>query len=203
MKINSSVEIAGESVVLVPYLHHHVDKYHRWMSNSELQELTASDPLSLEEEYRMQQSWRSDKDKCSFIVLDGQCERRCRNREDEIKSMIGDTNIFLVDSEDASKGEIEIMIAERGHRRKGRGREATLLMLRYGVEQLNIKNYEAKIGYTNDPSVNMFKKFGFTETSRSDVFKEMTLSVSVTNEWIIWLKESTPSYHLSSYKNSE
>lgn len=37
-------------------------RYHKWMTNKELQELTASEPLTIEEEYEMQASWRNDKD---------------------------------------------------------------------------------------------------------------------------------------------
>ena len=33
-------------------------------------EMTASEPLTIEEEYEMQQSWLEDPTKCTFIVLD-------------------------------------------------------------------------------------------------------------------------------------
>jgi hypothetical protein len=47
--------------------------------------------------------------------------------------MIGDTNLFLHHSEDSTRlAEAEIMIAEKSARRKRRGWEAMLLMLRYG-----------------------------------------------------------------------
>jgi len=47
--------------------------------------------------------------------------------------MIGDTNLFFFRSEDCVQlAEAEIMIAEESARRKRRGWEAMLLMLRYG-----------------------------------------------------------------------
>ncbi|RKP16196.1 hypothetical protein ROZALSC1DRAFT_17884, partial [Rozella allomycis CSF55] len=66
-------------VILVPYEKRHVGKYHLWMKNPDLQELTCSEPLTLEEEYAMQKSWREDVDsnislklykELTFIVLD-------------------------------------------------------------------------------------------------------------------------------------
>ena len=46
--------------------------------------------------------------------------------------MIGDVNLFLTDPEDRTVAEIELMIADPAFRRLGLGREAALLMLRYG-----------------------------------------------------------------------
>lgn len=62
MKINQNTIIQGKKVILVPYKHEHVALYHEWMKNTLLQELTASEPLSIEEEYQMQQNWCQDSD---------------------------------------------------------------------------------------------------------------------------------------------
>jgi hypothetical protein len=53
--------------------------------------------------------------------------------------MIGDTNVFMTDDTDATLAEIEIMIAETGYRKNGRGKESTLLMLKYGEEKIRQK----------------------------------------------------------------
>jgi len=39
------------------------------MENKDIQELTASLPLTIDQEYEMQQTWLNDKDKCTFIIL--------------------------------------------------------------------------------------------------------------------------------------
>lgn len=70
MRANSNITLMGKSVVLVPYRKEHVPLYHSWMKDSELQQATASEPLTEEAEYEMQRSWCEDEDKCTFILLD-------------------------------------------------------------------------------------------------------------------------------------
>ena len=47
-------------VSLVPYQKKFVEKYHHWMCDPEIQEQTASEPLTIEEEYDMQKTWLED-----------------------------------------------------------------------------------------------------------------------------------------------
>ncbi|KAI5642306.1 acetyltransferase (GNAT) domain-containing protein [Phthorimaea operculella] len=183
MKLNSDTKIVGQKIILVPYREHHVPRYHEWMRSEELQKLTASEPLTMEEEYEMQRSWREDEDKCTFIILD-KCDYE--QHHDEIDSMIGDTNIFITDRQ-LEIGEIEIMIAEEYSRGKGLGWEAVVLMLLYGIKFIHLKSFEAKISLTNQISIKMFRKLGFEEKSRSEVFQEVTLEKKVSDEWVKWL----------------
>ncbi|KAI1733641.1 acetyltransferase domain-containing protein [Xylaria scruposa] len=155
MRVNENTAISTSKILLVPYDAHHVVRYHEWMQNEFLREATASDLLSLEEEYENQQSWRTAHDKLTFIV----CQPADQNGDvvviragddDAPLRMVGDVNLFLTpldDDDDGDKdingieekkdetrcvkGEIDIMIALPEHRRRGLGEAAVRAFLRY------------------------------------------------------------------------
>ncbi|XP_078466983.1 alpha/beta-tubulin-N-acetyltransferase 9 isoform X2 [Lampetra planeri] len=166
MRVNANTLLEGRHVVMVPYEREHVPRYHTWMQSAELQKLTASEPLSLEQEFAMQRSWREDPDKCTFIVL----ERAAWDREPCSE---------------------ETCMAEPTCRGKGLGREATLIMMQYGLQNLGIKTCQAKIGMDNVVSISMFKKMNFKEVSRSNVFQEVTLQLLMDADSSAWLTEQT------------
>ena len=245
MRLNANLAIRGERVVLVPYRHEHVARYHEWMQDPQLQargarskgagsqcapcrphsskpparplsprpplqELTASEPLSLEEEYEMQRAWAEDADSASvggnrptrvlvacawlvaappgcpphaslplapcaaeltFILLDPSapdtpgtgahgggmagarpppgrpaslplaalpaCARGLSHAACPAHpARPGDVNLFLNDHDEPHTGEVEIMVAEPGARRRGLGREALLLFMAYAASRL-------------------------------------------------------------------
>nr|XP_060620714.1 alpha/beta-tubulin-N-acetyltransferase 9 isoform X2 [Anolis sagrei ordinatus] len=189
MRINQNTVLQGKRVTLVPYTSAHVPRYHEWMKSEELQRLTASEPLSLEQEYEMQRSWREDTDKCTFIVLD--TDKWSRQKATEEECMVGDVNLFLTDPENLKVGEIEIMIAEPSNRGRGFGKEATLIMMSYGMLHLGITIFEAKIGLENEASIGMFKKIHFKEVGVNNIFQEVTLRIIVDEQERQWLLEQT------------
>ncbi|KAH8395903.1 hypothetical protein KR215_010186 [Drosophila sulfurigaster] len=191
MRLNEHTKLVGQQVILVPYEARHVPKYHEWMSCPTLRNLTASDELTLSEEYDMQRSWREDNDKLTFIVL---CAETYANTNDEIAAMVGDTNLFLRYDDDEEEGnqyvaEAEIMIAATEARGKGYGREAMLLMFKYAQNHLSVTKFEAKIDMDNQISLRLFENFQFVEVRRVEVFHEVTLERKVTPHWLTWLDQ--------------
>lgn len=189
MKLNENTKIIGTGVILVPYKKEHVLKYHTWMLSEDLRNLTASEPLSLEEEYMMQQTWHLDENKCTFIILDKEIYSQTK---DEIGAMIGDTNFFFSNENEALSAEAEIMIAEVASQGKKRGWEAMLHMILYGIVFIHIKHFVVKIGESNSKSINMFLKMGFVTTKTVDVFNEITMERDVDSNWIEWIKCQLP-----------
>ncbi|XP_019321858.2 alpha/beta-tubulin-N-acetyltransferase 9 isoform X1 [Panthera pardus] len=199
MRLNENILLLGKKVVLVPYTSEHVPRYHEWMKSEELQRLTASEPLTLEEEYSMQQSWREDADKCTFIVMDAE-KWQAQPRTTEESCMAGDVNLFLTDPGEPSLGEIEVMIAEPSCRGKGFGTEAVLMMMSY-VTKLGLTKFEAKIGQGNEPSIRMFRKLHFEQVAVSSVFQEVTLRLTVTERERQWLLEQTSHVEEKRYRD--
>lgn len=172
--------MVGEKVILVPYMKEHVPRYHVWMQDPAILQATASEPLTLDQEYEMQLSWVQDPLKQTFIVLDKELVvGDFIHGEPHSEAMVGDVNIFMNDSDDPQIAEVEIMIAEPKSRGKGLAKESILVMMAFAVENLGIHKFRAKIGESNEASLNLFKKLGFMETSRSEIFKEVTLELPV------------------------
>ncbi|KAL1129221.1 hypothetical protein AAG570_013750 [Ranatra chinensis] len=194
MRLNSCIKICCKNVVLVPYRKRHVEKYHTWMESETLRKQTASERLNLEEEYEMQQTWLNDENKCTFIVLDAET---WNHSSDETKSMIGDANLYIKKNDTEVIGEVGVMIADKNFRGRGLGREAALLILRYGAEEIKVNKFQAIISMDNVISVNMFKKFKFCIESESAVFNEVTLSRHVDSDWLEWVRKETSDYKLS------
>ncbi|EAL70992.1 N-acetyltransferase 9 [Dictyostelium discoideum AX4] len=183
MKINSNTIIIGKKVILVPYKKKHVEKYWKWMQSEEIREQTASEELTIEEEFENQESWFKDDHKITFIILDkdllleNEKDSNGYSNENDIKSMIGDVNIFFNQYEDEGTAELEVMIAEPTSRRKGLAREAISIIMGYGIEHLSTitKKYIVKIGESNQPSIQMFKSMNFKQIGSVNVFKEILL----------------------------
>ncbi|XP_014259566.1 N-acetyltransferase 9-like protein [Cimex lectularius] len=192
MRLNISTKIVGNKVILVPYRISHVEKYHKWMEDEDLRLQTASDRLTLHEEYEMQQTWLNDVKKCTFIVLD---KETMLETNDEVESMIGDANVYLKDSYDGLVGEIGLMIAEPKFRGKGMGREVALLIMRYAVTAIKVKKFEAIVSLNNENSIKMFNSLNFQEESKSTFFKEITLVRQVDEEFTDYLFSNTKEYN--------
>ncbi|KAL0445404.1 UNVERIFIED_CONTAM: N-acetyltransferase 9-like protein [Sesamum latifolium] len=153
------VSLEGEKVILVPYMKEHVPKYHVWMQDPSILQATASEPLTLDQEYEMQLSWIQDLLKQTFIVLDKELVvGEFIHGEPHTEAMVGDVNIFMNDPDDPQMAEVEIMIAEQKSRGKGLAKESILLMMAFAVENFGIHLFRAKIGESNEASLNLFQK---------------------------------------------
>ncbi|KAK1979302.1 N-acetyltransferase [Colletotrichum cereale] len=155
MRLNEQTVIATSRVTLVPYEARHVERYHEWMSDPDIQEATASEPLTLEEEYENQQSWRTSHDKLTFIIchpLPASSETKSESVQagevDAPEYMIGDINFFIYPNDDDDDdddddetvqamtkgsyvGEVDVMVASKEHRGKGIGYAAVTALLKY------------------------------------------------------------------------
>ena len=195
MRLNESLLLQGPLARLVPYRPEHVPQYHAWMQDPALLELTCSEPLSLEEERANQISWCEDELKLTFIV----CAAPPGEPLGDLRhGMAGDVNAFFVawdteSDEPAAPGadpdsqpllaEVEIMVADSAQRRRGLGREASLLFLQCVASRVpRVCAFCAKIGEDNEPSLRLFQQLGFREHKRLTAFQQVELRMPLTAE---------------------
>lgn len=169
------------------------------MKDEEVQIATASEPLSLEEEYEMQRSWRDDHDKLTFIVCVPEDNKKLtqvtKGSSDAPSRMIGDVNLFLSQADEDDEGcigELELMIAPISQRRQGYGRAAILTFLHYiqqnlerllteyrqklSLDKMSLLQLRVKIGSKNEKSIKLFKSIGFIQVEEgANYFGEIEL----------------------------
>lgn len=140
----------------------------------------------------MQQSWRLDGDKLTFIT----CHPHAQSVSvEEVQAMLGDVNLFIVTNEEENGevslvGEFELMIASKEDQRKGHGRAAILIFLRYVLRHQQsllgeyfrfpraqaqisqLEYFRVKIKETNARSIALFESLGFKKTEPSPNFFE-------------------------------
>ncbi|KAI9823648.1 MAG: hypothetical protein M1819_001161 [Sarea resinae] len=156
MLINKDTAISTSKILLVPYSESHVPVYHEWMKDEDILAATASEPLTFSEEHAMQQSWRTDSDKLTFIACLPISSSDASSRESESivvaesddaeDRMLGDINLFLTENDEEEEekekpstsptvvGELELMIASKPHQGHGYGRASLLSFLNYIVK---------------------------------------------------------------------
>lgn len=133
--------------------------------------MTASEPLSLVEEYAMMHDWFHDTDKLTWIITD-QADALTHS---ELDAMAGDVNLFFNDVDDSDTAEIDVMVAEKKYRRRGFASRAIQLAMSAARERLGTTKFRAKIKLNNEPSLRLFAKLGFVEECRVEVFNEVHL----------------------------
>lgn len=171
----------------------------------------------------MQQSWRRDHDKLTFIIClplhasSAAGVRLDSTVDDAPDAMLGDVNVFFTPSDDNAQsllGELEIMIARPDQRRRGHGRAAILVLMRYicahldailneyrrgcfvsSETPLTLSHFRVKIGQGNDRSLRLFESLGFVRTtSEANYFGEYELRLDLATARALVDKLSDISY---------
>ncbi|KAI9818081.1 MAG: hypothetical protein M1827_000706 [Pycnora praestabilis] len=224
MIINKDLAILSGNILLVPYYEHHVVTYHEWMKDESIQKATASESLTIEEEYSMQRSWRKDSDKLTFIICSAPDD--CPDEiflgvHDVPKRMLGDLNLFLTTEEDGVVGEIEVMIATKLHQGQGFGRSGLVAFLTYiGSHEEDIlwdygeqngaksdgwiRYLRVKIDKDNTRSIKLFESIGFVKIAKeANYFGEFELRVDFQELQGVLKRFKVEDYRELTYRNLE
>lgn len=188
MRANADLVLAcpaAPRVALVPYTRAAVPTYHVWMEDAALRAATASERLTLADEYAMCDAWAGDDDKLTFLIVVGQGGSGHGDSSSPSPRFtpVGDVNLFFNDPDgDRSIAELEVMVAVPSARRGGVASTAIALMLAWAADAVGVRRVVAKVGCDNAPSLAMFRRLGFDDVGGSAVFNEAHRALDVGSE---------------------
>lgn len=150
MPIMTVLEIKGEKVQLRSIQETDTDNIVRWRNSWHVKSMLFTQDDLLPKQHT---SWLKnyvETGKCiQFIITDK-----------DINRPVGTTFLKNIDTI-SSSAEFGIFIGEQSGMGKGLGYESTCLMLRYGLETLNLKKIYLSVFKNNKAAVNCYLKAGF------------------------------------------
>ncbi|EPS43066.1 hypothetical protein H072_2942 [Dactylellina haptotyla CBS 200.50] len=208
MRLNESVAVITNKLVFLPYEASHVETYSEWMGSEAIREATASERLSLAEEYAMQKSWREDADKLTFILSlpsdgikaaashDGPLKNYIvvEGVDDKPEILIGDVNLFLYEDDEEEEvegqergpvemvGEVELMIARPEFQGRGLGKLAVIIFILYVLQhQGDILSQDSSRNLKGKSFKHLRVKIGKENTRSLELFQKLGF-VKLTEE---------------------
>lgn len=156
--------LRGPRVWLVPYTAAFVPQYNEFLRDPLLQQQTASEPLSLSQEYLLCAELAQRPHSLTLVLVEAGAPHL----------MVGDVNVH-VDAHEPHVAEVDVMVAAPAARRRGFATEALQLLMPACEAALGVRRWVARIKDDNEPSLALFARLGFVEVERSEVFCEVSL----------------------------
>ena len=157
------------TVSIRPLIENDAYTSYRWRNDSEVFKYTGniySEEITLESEL----AWIRR-------VIKNENEYRCAIIADNC--YVG--NIYLTNIDD-EKAEYHIFIGDKSYWGKGVAKKASIEIIRYGFEYLNLKKIVLEVRQQNKNAIRLYEKLGFTRLRRNSNFITMEIVKDKYNE---------------------
>ena len=157
------------TVSIRPLIENDAYTSYRWRNDSEVFKYTGniySEEITLESEL----AWIRR-------VIKNENEYRCAIIADNC--YVG--NIYLTNIDD-EKAEYHIFIGDKSYWGKGVAKKASIEIIRYGFEYLNLKKKVLEVRQQNKNAIRLYEKLGFTRLRRDSNFITMEIVKDKYNE---------------------
>lgn len=155
--------IIGEKVVLREIEEEDLDLIIKWRNDPEiLKWLFSYSPLSRVKQRKWYEGYLEEDTQQIFII-----------ELKEEKTPIGTIGLTDIDYKN-QKGELTIIIGEKGYWGKGLGEESLKLLVKFAFNEMNFRKIKALVFSDNDKAIKMYEKCGFKEEGnfKEEIFKE-------------------------------